>query len=386
MPREASITYDQVAAIADAIKASGAKPNPRLVRERHGSGSLGTVHKFFQQWRARQERQVEASLTLPPALQRAILEFMDQELTSARAALEADLADAQQASADLATENERQATQIDTLQSAVDELGAEKAALVGRVGQMEQDLTSARDEASREREGAEAARTELAKAQLRLEAMPILEKENERLQKALDIERTARTDAERQAATAGAKADGLAARLADTQAQHLQISEQVKELQTALNTERTARTDAERQAASAGGKVEELGTRLTEAQAQHLQAHEQIKELQTVLNAERIARTDAERQAANAGVKVEELGTRLAEAQTQAQQLAAQAKEGREALLRSTEQLAAAQAQRAQDAAKAAEQVGHLQGTVAALEKQLGSTPKARAPGKGKSE
>jgi len=337
MPREASITYDQVAAIADAIKASGAKPNPRLVRERHGSGSLGTVHKFFQQWRAGQERQVEASLTLPPALQRAILEFMDQELTSARAALEADLAEAQQASADLATENERQATQIDALQNAVDDLGAEKAALVGRVGQMEQDLTSTRDEAAREREGAEAARTELAKAQLRLEAMPILEKENERLQKALDIERTARTDAERQAATAEAKADGVAARLADLQAQHLQISEQLKELQTTLNVERTARTDAERQAASVG-------------------------------------------------VKVEELGARLAETQTQAQQLGVQAKEGREALMRATEQLAAAQAQRAQDAAKAAEQIGHLQGTVAALEKQLGNTAKPRAAGKGKPE
>ena len=132
--------------------------------------------------------------------------------------------------------------------------------------------------------------------------------------------------------------------------------------------------------------MEELGARLTEAQAQHLQGNQQIKELQTALNAERIARTDAERQAANAGVKVEELGTRLAEAQSQAQQLATQAKEGREALMRATEQLAAAQEQRAHDAAKAAEQMGHLQGTVAALEKQLDNTTKPKAPGKGKTE
>lgn len=342
MPREASITYDQVAAIADAIKASGAKPNPRLIRERHGSGSLGTVHKFFQQWRAGQERQVEASLTLPPALQRAILEFMDQELTTARATLEAELTDAQQASADLATENERQAMQIDALQVSVDELSAEKAALVGRVEQMEKDLAAARDEAAREREGAEAARTELAKTQLRLEAMPILEKENERLQTALDVERTARTDAERQSATAEAKADGLAARLADTQAQHLQVAEQLKELQAALNTERTARTDAERMAASAGAKVEDLGARLAETQEQQRQTTGQVKE-------------------------------------------------ARDALIRATEQLATAQSNRADESTKAAERIGHLEGTVATLEKQLAavkgpSKTKAAAGAKSQSE
>ncbi len=217
MPREATISYEQVAAIADAIKASGSKPNPRMIRERHGSGSLGTIHKLFQQWEAGQSRQIEAALALPPALQRAILEFMDQELTSARAELESKLMDAQQAANDLAAENERQASQIETLETTVEDLQGEKATLAGRVSQLETDLASARDEAGRERQAAEAARTELAKAQLRLEAMPILERENERLQGALDAERTARTDAERQAATATAKAEGLADRLADAQ-------------------------------------------------------------------------------------------------------------------------------------------------------------------------
>ncbi|WP_412477867.1 DNA-binding protein [Azonexus sp. IMCC34839] len=217
MPREASITYEQVAAIADAIKAAGGKPNPRQIRERHGSGSLGTIHKLFQQWESGQSRQIEAALALPPALQRAILEFMDQELTAARAELESKLSDAQQAANDLAAENERQAGQIEALETTVEDLQGEKATLAGRVAQLETDLATARDEAGRERQAAEAARTELAKAQLRLEAMPILEKENERLQGALDAERTARTDAERQAAAAEAKAAGLADRLADAQ-------------------------------------------------------------------------------------------------------------------------------------------------------------------------
>lgn len=217
MPREASITYEQVAAIADSIKASGGKPNPRQVRERHGSGSLGTIHKLFQQWEAGQARQIEASLALPPTLQRAILEFMDQELVTARSELELKLMDAQVAANDLATENERQVTQIEALEALIVELQEEKAGLAGRSEQLENDLLAAREEAGRERQNAESARTELAKAQLRLEAMPILENENKRLLAALDAERTARTDAERRAAAAEAKASGLVDRLGDAQ-------------------------------------------------------------------------------------------------------------------------------------------------------------------------
>ncbi|MBN9424505.1 MAG: hypothetical protein BGO63_11265 [Candidatus Accumulibacter sp. 66-26] len=217
MPREASITYEQVAAIADAIKAAGGKPNLRQIRERHGSGSIGTIHKLVQRWEETQSRQIETSLTLPATVQRAILEFLNQELTTARAEIESKLSDTQQAANDLAAEAERQVNHIERLETEVADLQGEKATLAGRVTQLETDLTSARDEAGRERQAAEAARTDLAKTQLRLEAMPILEKENERLQGELDVERTARTDAERQAATAAATAAGLADRLADAQ-------------------------------------------------------------------------------------------------------------------------------------------------------------------------
>ncbi len=203
-----------------------------MIRERHGSGSLGTIHKLFQQWEAGQSRQIEAALALPPALQRAILEFMDQELTSARAELESKLMDAQQAANDLAAENERQASQIETLETTVEDLQGEKATLAGRVAQLETDLASARDDAGRERQAAEAARTELAKAQLRLEAMPILERENERLQAALDAERTTRTDAEKKAATAEAKAAGLADRLTDAQEHQKQTDAKLVKTET----------------------------------------------------------------------------------------------------------------------------------------------------------
>lgn len=79
MPREATISYEQVAVIAQAIKADGGKPSPRLIRERHGSGSLGTIHKLFQQWVSKESNQIETTIALPPGLQRVILEFVHQE-------------------------------------------------------------------------------------------------------------------------------------------------------------------------------------------------------------------------------------------------------------------------------------------------------------------
>jgi len=273
MPREASITYDQVAAIADSIKAGGGKPNPRQIRERHGSGSLGTIHKLFQQWEAGQA-QPERALALPPPLQRAILDFIAQELTAAQAGLETMLSDAQTAANDLATENERLAGQIQALDESLANLRGENATLTGKIEQLEADLASARGEAAEERQAAEAARTELAKAHVRLESLPILEQENERLRRAVDTERTARTDAERQAATAEATAEGLTDRLTDTRERHAhavagledELHEQKQrnaQLESDLSGIRTEARDLATRLAQAAGEIEGLRARTT---------------------------------------------------------------------------------------------------------------------------
>lgn len=250
MPREATITFDQVASIADAIKAAGGKATSRAIREQHGSGSLGTIQKLLQQWEAGQVRQVESTLTLPPALQRSILDFMSQEMTVARAELEGRLADAQQATQDLATENERQAEDIEELQAELANANSDRAALEGKAGQLEADLTVARDEIARERAAAEAARTELAKAQLRLEAMPRLEADLEVVRAELAQERNARAEADRKLAGAESRADGLVARLADAAEAHKlavaalesQLAEQKKAV-AALTDRNYAMTD-----------------------------------------------------------------------------------------------------------------------------------------------
>ena len=110
---------------------------------------------------------------------------MGQELSQAKAAL----AKQQQEAADLAAENERQGADIEDKNDAAVALQANLATLQGRLNQIEIDLATARNDALREREAAEAARIELAKALLRLEAMPRLEADLGALRVDLEKER-----------------------------------------------------------------------------------------------------------------------------------------------------------------------------------------------------
>ena len=219
MGRESTITYEQIAAIADAMKTEGVKPTSRAMRERLGNtGSMGTINKLLGRWKAGQERQISAALVLPPALQRVLLEFMETELTAARTTLEAELAEQQQEAADLATEHERQVIENDAQADTIELLRAEVSTHQGRAGQLESDLVVSRDEAARERSGAELARTELAKAQLRLEAMPRLEADLVAVRAVLEAERTARQQAKEDAAVLASKLEAAERRIAENEA------------------------------------------------------------------------------------------------------------------------------------------------------------------------
>lgn len=219
MGRESTVTFEQIAAVSDAMKIDGVKPTSRAVRERLGNtGSMGTINKLLGRWKSGQERKISAALVLPPALQRVLLEFMDTELTAARTTLETELADQQQEAADLATENERQVIENESQAETIEQLRSDVAVHQGRAGQLEADLTASREEAVRERSGAELARTELAKAQLRLEAMPRLEADLIAVRTDLEKERTARQQAEQSAAVLTAKLEAAERRATESDA------------------------------------------------------------------------------------------------------------------------------------------------------------------------
>ncbi|WP_174419305.1 hypothetical protein [Burkholderia diffusa] len=124
------------------------------------------------------------------------LEFVAAEVERSKGELRADLEIASQANADLIVESERQAAIVENLTATLEGAYAEKAELSGRLAQMEAERDEARHEAAAERAAAETARTDLAKALLRLVAMPRLEENLKGVREALEKERDARVKAE----------------------------------------------------------------------------------------------------------------------------------------------------------------------------------------------
>ena len=94
---------------------------------------------------------------------------------------------------------------------------------------MQTDLAAAKDDADRERKAAEAARTELAKALLRLEAMPRLEVDLAALRAELDKERQGRVTAEQQAAVLTAKLEAATDRAGKAEAAAIDATKEAKQ-------------------------------------------------------------------------------------------------------------------------------------------------------------
>ena len=299
MARESTITQEQVNAAADTIRAAGTKPTARAVREAVGGGSMATVLKLLQNWQGMQTRPAESPVVLPAGLQRALVDFINQEVSGAKAELQADLVASQQANGDLIVESERQASTIELQAEALESVQGEKAELVGRLAQVESDLVKAGDDVTHERQAAEQARTELAKAQLRLEALPRIEAEAERLRGELERERTAKVAAEQSAAVAVARLEAMADRAtkaeANTEKAEKQAVQAVGELssaraqvqaqQTALDAAARECDDLRKQAKDARGEAKKVGEEAAElrgrlaavAQAEHLTSGHRAK-------------------------------------------------------------------------------------------------------------
>ncbi len=68
------ISYDQVAAAADALVGAGQKPSIRNVRESLGNtGSPNTVHRHLTEWRAAQPVAQGAAYELPLCAESPVL-------------------------------------------------------------------------------------------------------------------------------------------------------------------------------------------------------------------------------------------------------------------------------------------------------------------------
>lgn len=248
MARE-GITFEQVAAAADALVGEGQQPTIRAIRERLGTGSPNTVHRHLTAWREARPVAAAAAPELPQALTAAIATEIERAAAQARAEIEGRLVQAQGEAAELSAAGEAIEAERDTLAEQVAELTRERDTLAGKAEQQAADLVEHAQRIEREQQAAEAARVELATARLKIEAQAERQTEQaseiERLRAALETERQARITAEQQAAVLSARLDGLHAQLAQVNEAHAE-TRKIAEQEAQRTAERMAKVQVER--------------------------------------------------------------------------------------------------------------------------------------------
>lgn len=302
MAREATITFEQVAATADKIKVQGGKPSSRNIREVLGCGSMATVLKLLQQWQAGQTRQSLAiNDTLDPTIVCAISNQIATRVQEAIAETTARLADLQIEADAIIIENERQAIEIETQAAELFVLQGQHAELAGRAQQLETDAARTAAELVAERRSIEAARVELAKAELRLEAVPKIEAEIEKIQAELFQARTQAAEHHEVAAVATAKFEaevsqrkGVEAQLVEAVRRGDEAGERAVASTESLGNERLATQACQAKLAAAAREIGAANEAVIQARNEAKQSSEAAAELRGQLTTVKSNRSESD--------------------------------------------------------------------------------------------
>lgn len=262
MGRQASVTIEHVKAAVAALRAEGSKVSSRAVREKLGNvGSMGTVSKLLQQCLGEQDDTPDSLRQVSPELQQAILVFADRQADVARRQVAEELITCRREMADLAQDSEQLAATIVDLREQLVRATSDKATLEGRVAQVLEELAGTRGETAVERRAAEAARVEMAKLQLRVEALESLEDELRDVRAQYETQRSecarsaqAAAVLEAQKLALGEQVQELKGELANARAAGDRLDKKVQGLSDLLDKERATRVTIEREFAVASAR------------------------------------------------------------------------------------------------------------------------------------
>lgn len=276
-PKSRLVTAESVKAAAQALASTGRKISVRAVIGELGGGSPNAVLAHLKSWRA--EHPVAAD-AVPVMVDPRILQILREQIGGAEErALEA----ARERVAEVEEDNAALGEEVTKLQAALEAVEQKcQEAIAAAVAQAEKAraeaeaaIDKASAEARREREIAVATHDALAVATARLEELPALKAELDRLRHQLATERAARATAEQGAAVAGEQAAGAARLVAQSSEQATQLRADLTRVQGELGTlrqalteERGARAAAEQAAAVLTAQKAHLEERLAAAQAE----------------------------------------------------------------------------------------------------------------------
>jgi len=259
------ISYEQVAAVADALVAEQLKPTLAAVRERLGSGSMNTIHRHLSTWQG-QQRPTPRKLSEPNS---RLLSALGAELSKvaeeAAAEAEAALAQALSELAVMATNGEALEAERDDLAQQLLEVTTERDTVAGKADEQAAEIERLKQEATRQQDELAGVRRALAQAELRLEAVPRLENELVALRGQLASEQALRATADKAAAVAEAQRAAEEAarqraetRLGNAEARESQTRQELAEAHAAHEATREKLTEAVGLAAGAQAELKEL--------------------------------------------------------------------------------------------------------------------------------
>jgi len=280
------ISFDEVAAAADALVGRGERPTIQAIRAEIGTGSPNTIHRHLQSWRSAQTPAKREAAKLPDELAAALAEEIERQAAKARAEAEQQAIEAQQTADALAETGEQLEAQADDLTEQVEALTGER----DQVADERDRLTEERDrlvtELERERNALEREREQLAEARNRIatltEQREQLQADVTEVQAAAKAATAAQIQAEKEAAVMAAKLEAEQAVTADLrqriEADADRAAKRIAELERYLEQERNV-SDKSNQLIA--GLTEELAAERAEIKDLRDRLEHQGRELDT---------------------------------------------------------------------------------------------------------
>lgn len=284
------ITFEQVAAAADALLGAGKQATIQAVRESLGTGSPNTVHRHLTAWRAARPQAAAAAFELPAGLVNALGAELIRAGAQGRSEVEEQLVQAQAEAAQLAGIGEDLEEKLDVLSDQVASLTTERDGATATATERALEIERQVQTIQREQQAAESARVELAKAQLKIEAgverAQDLTTEIQRLRTALEAAQLGRQAAEQAAAVSAAqltneqaKSTDLAARLVASEKAVQKANEATEKAQRGAEDSRVSEKTLQARLEAANREIESANASVKEARAETKKANDEAAEL-----------------------------------------------------------------------------------------------------------
>ncbi|QFY42863.1 hypothetical protein F6R98_09760 [Candidatus Methylospira mobilis] len=172
-PGRAGVSFERVVAIAEQIVAEGGRPTLRGIRERLGSGSLGTIQAHLKEWNESKTPAIPTSTTLAADVQLAVMEEIARQVRSNRADLDMEIAQVKSERDELTEENNRLSLEIEEQKAVIESLTKALAVGAGKTDAMAVQIKQQETEHQILRDQVEALKVEAATATGKAEGLAV---------------------------------------------------------------------------------------------------------------------------------------------------------------------------------------------------------------------